>query len=189
VLPHLGRFDLLLTDPPYGINRGSHKGSISYWKKHRNYGDWDKMPARPEDLSMCLSITENQIIWGGNYFTNSLPPSMGWIVWDKGQRLTTSDCELAFTSYQKALRRVECNRKHVHLEGAIHPTQKPLKVIRFCLEFAGTVKSMLDPYMGSGTTLVAAKLAGIRAVGIEINEAYCEAAVRRLRQGVLPLSG
>lgn len=190
VLPWLERFDLLLTDPPYGINRSGQqatfcKKSKHNRKQHTDFG-WDDSTPSYGVLESCFELTENQIIWGGNYFTEALPARMGWIVWDKGQDFSTSDCELAFTSYQKALRRIVCNRGAIAREGALHPTQKPLEVIRFCIGYAGPeAHTILDPFMGSGTTLIAAKLEGRKAVGIEINEAYCESAAKRLSQGVL----
>jgi DNA modification methylase len=110
---------------------------------------------------------------------------MGWIVWDKGQDFSTSDCELAFTSYQKALRRVVVNRGEINRDGSLHPTQKPLKVISFCVRYAGEVKTILDPFAGSGTTGRAAKDLGRKCTLIEREEKYCEIAARRMEQEVL----
>jgi len=190
VLPWQERFDLLLNDTPYGINRAGQQATFCKKSKHnrKQHADlgWDDSTPSYGVLESCFELTENQIIWGGNDFTEALPARMGWIVWDKGQDFSTSDCELAFTSYQKALRRIVCNRGAIAREGALHPTQKPLEVIRFCIGYAGQeAQTILDPFMGSGTTLVAAKLEGRKAVGIEINEAYCESAAKRLSQGVL----
>ncbi len=190
VIPFLPRYDLLLTDPPYGINRSGQqatfcKKSKHNRKQHADFG-WDDSTPSYGVLESCFEATENQIIWGGNYFTEALPARMGWIVWDKGQDFSTSDCELAFTSYQKALRRIVCNRGAIAREGALHPTQKPLEVIRFCIGYAGEdVKTVLDPFAGSGTTGVACKLEGRKATLIEISEEYCEKAAKRLAQGVL----
>jgi len=190
VLPFLPTLDLLLTDPPYGIRRSGQsatfcKNSKHNRKQHKDLG-WDEFTPSAGVFEQCFNATENQIIWGGNYFTDSIPAKMGWIVWDKGQDFSTSDCELAFTSYQKALRRVVCNRGAIASEGAMHPTQKPLQVMKFCIGYAGDeVMTILDPFAGSGTTGVAAKLEGRKATLIEISEEYCEKAADRLRQGVL----
>jgi DNA modification methylase len=190
ILPQLGRFDLLLTDPPYGIKRSGQKATFCAdarhnRKQHIDLG-WDDATPTESHLRSCFDITENQIIWGGNYFTSAIPASMGWVVWDKGQDFSTSDCELAFTSYQKALRRVVCNRGAIAREGALHPTQKPLSVIRFCIGYAGPdATTILDPFAGSCTTGVAAKLEGRKATLIELDERYCEIGANRLSQGVL----
>ncbi len=193
VLPLVGRADLVLTDPPYGIGRSGQSSTICRnnrhnRKLHEDFG-WDASPPDAETFSAVFAAADNHIVWGANYFPQCLRPSMGWIVWDKGQTFSTSDCELAFTSYDKALRRVICNRGAIAREGAIHPTQKPLDVIHFCFAYAGAVASVIDPFMGSGTTLRVAKDLGLRAIGIEIEERYCEIAAKRLAQGVLDFGG
>ena len=140
-------------------------------------------------LTTSRDICGVSIIWGGNYF--ELPVSQGWLVWDKGQRdFTLADAELAWTSRDKATRVFSFSRAAALAEGLrVHPTQKPLALMKWCIGLVPEAKTVLDPFMGSGTTLVAAKLLGLRAVGIEINEQYCEAAVQRLRQGVLNFGG
>lgn len=187
ILPQLGRFDLLLTDPPYGIRRDGMRASTSKHggRKAYEFDGWDNAPPDAEAFRAMFAASSAQIIWGGNYFAEHLPPSMGWLVWDKGQRIAQSDGELAFTSYQRALRIYELNRVALMLDGAQHPTQKPLRLIRWCLMQAGDVSSVLDPYCGSGTTLVAAKEMGIRAVGIELLEKNCEISAKRLGQEVM----
>lgn len=191
VLP-LVRADLLLTDPPYGIGRdgcrestGSHGGRKAY-----DFKGWDGETPGAEAFRLMFAATEHQIIWGANYFPQHLPPSMGWLVWDKGQRIAGSDAELAFGSWERALRVFIKNRVAIAQDGAVHPTQKPLALMQWCIRQAdertgGPVASVLDPYMGSGTTLVAAKNLGRTAIGIEREESYCEAAATRLSQGVL----
>jgi len=140
---------------------------------------------------MMFGASKEQIIWGGNYFAPYLPSSMGWLVWDKGQRINQSDGELAFTSLNKALRIYTLNRVELMLDGAEHPTQKPEALMRWCIQQADywdCPQTILDPFMGSGTTLRAAKDLGRRAIGIEREERYCEVAVKRLRQEVLEFS-
>jgi DNA modification methylase len=187
ILPTL-KADLLLTDPPYGIGRDGKRPSTS--KKgggHKGYAflGWDDAIPCVDTFSAMFTATNHQIIWGGNYFADRLPASMGWLVWDKGQRIAQSDGELCFTSFQKALRIFEMNRMAIQQDGAVHPAQKPVALIKWCIQQApDTVKTILDPFMGSGTTLVAAKDLGLSAIGIEREEKYCEIAVNRLRQNV-----
>jgi tRNA G10 N-methylase Trm11 len=105
--------------------------------------------------------------------------------WDKGQRIDQSDGELAYSSRNAAFRVFELNRAAIARDGAVHPTQKPLALMRWCLSLVPEAQTVLDPFMGSGTTLVAARLEGRKAIGIEISERYCEAAVKRLAQKTL----
>jgi len=180
-------FDLLLTDPPYGIGKdgqaqstGNHGGRKAY-----EFLDWDSEPPSMDLLMALCGLARVQIIWGGNYF--GLPPKQKWLVWDKGQRINQSDGELAWTSMDGALRIFTLNRAELMRDGAVHPTQKPEVLMRWCMDQAGDPASVFDPFMGSGSTLVAAKRLGKSAVGIEREERYCEIAVRRLQQEVLPL--
>jgi site-specific DNA-methyltransferase (adenine-specific) len=189
VLPTLDKVDLVLTDPPYGIGRSGQAKTTCKNPRHnrRHHEDkgWDKSPPDLDVFKSLFDISENQIIWGANYYPQYMKPSMGWIVWDKGQDFSTSDAELAYTSYQKALRRIIVNRGQINADGAVHPTQKPIKVMRFCLEYAGKdALTILDPFMGSGTTLRAAKDLGRKAIGIELEEKYCEIAAKRMSQEV-----
>lgn len=180
-------FDLLLTDPPYGIGRdgmkqstGSHGGRKSY-----EFLGWDDEPPSLQLLSDLCALARAQIVWGGNYF--SLPPTQKWLVWDKGQRIDQSDGELAWTSMSGALRIFTLNRVELMRDGAVHPTQKPEQLMRWCMQQAGDPASVFDPFMGSGSTLVAAKRIGKTATGIEREERYCEIAAKRLAQEALPL--
>lgn len=193
ILPLLGVFDLLLTDPPYGIGeaagRNKSRGKLA---TSRDYGDddWDDAPPDRATIELCRAHAKRSIIWGGNYF--ALPEGSCWLVWDKDNGETDfADCELAWTNLPGAVRRKRY-RWHGMLqepgrrkEQRYHPTQKPLEVIAWALGRALPVGSVLDPFMGSGTTLRAAKDAGIRGVGIERIERYCEVAVKRLAQETL----
>lgn len=190
ILPELNQADLILTDPPYGIGRDRSKNETSRHGGRKAYDKqlWDKTTPEKESFILMFEKSTYQIIWGGNYFTPHLPPSMGWLVWDKDQRIANSDVELAFTSFDCALRVFNCNRNIICREGAFHSTQKPLKLISWCIEQAdkqASIQTIIDPFMGSGTTLVAAKLLGRKCVGIELEEKYCEIAVKRLAQAYL----
>jgi DNA modification methylase len=136
------------------------------------------------------------ILWGANFYSNRLPLA-GWLVWDKrhgieAMEFNRSDAELAFFSESRTVKTYRhlwhgiCRATEVG--DHLHPTQKPVALMRWCLDqFKHEVGVVLDPYMGSGTTLVAAKQTGRRAIGIEIEERYCEIAAKRLSQDMLPL--
>jgi DNA modification methylase len=186
VLPFLYRFDLLLTDPPYGIDADKMtmgKGQSSKPKRLRFAKglNWDS--ERP-NLAYCEGVAEWICIWGGNYFTDVLEPTNHWLVWHKqNDDRSFSECEFAWTNFGKQTRHFSWGWLHGG-ETKIHPTQKPLSLIRWCMSFVPDAQTILDPFMGSGTTLVAAQLESKQAVGIEVNEAYCEMAVKRLSQQV-----
>jgi DNA modification methylase len=193
ILPQLPKVDLVLTDPPYGIGEGNRKKILSRANKAaaRDYGagDWDKTTPPDWLLGLIREVGNWQIIWGGNYFP--LPPSKCWLVWDKQNTGDFADCELAWTNLDKAVRKITHLWNGMIRKGGeerYHPTQKPLEVMAWCLSQApdGT-KTILDPFMGSGTTLRAAKDLGRKAIGIEIEEKYCEIAAKRLAQEVLAL--
>jgi len=190
IVPDLGRFDLLLTDPPYGIGASgrrdeTYRGSKAKHnrKEHVDYGWDDDRPVLA--LRIAMRSASHHVIWGGSYYPALLDSRQGWLVWDKGQDLSQSDCELAYTSFDSAVRRIVVNRFEIAQEGACHPTQKPVRVMTFALKYAmdrADISTVLDPFMGSGTTLVACRKAGIKCVGIDAEEKYCEIAVRRISQ-------
>jgi DNA modification methylase len=202
------KYDLLLTDPPYGIgwsrhaNRAgngvkSHQSGYLAGKalKPRDYGDstWDDK--RPSDAEMVciLSLGKEAIIWGGNYF--NLGPCKGPLVWDKLRGDTDfADGEMAWHTLDRALRifRYRWNGFLVDKDSRdvrVHPTQKPIALMKWCLGFVSDAKTVIDPFMGSGTTLEACKALGIAATGIEIEERYCEIAAKRLSQEVFDFEG
>lgn len=187
IVPTLPRYDLLLTDPPYGIGASSGIGKYGRIKWTEGDNGWDSQVPPAWLLEMLLESADKHIIWGGNYYT--LPPSRQYLVWDKGAGFKGRDfaeCEQAWCSMDgnaKILTRDPLASGDYR--GKEHPTQKPVAVMSWCLNHVPDAKTVLDPFMGSGTTLVAAKLRGIQATGIEINEQYCEIAKRRLAQGVL----
>jgi len=179
-------FDLLLTDPPYGIL--SADGSAATRRSGGNLDDgrmaWDVAPTST-DLARLASITKMQMIWGGLHLP--LPETFGYLVWDKQiDGLNFGECEVCWTSLKFAPRVFRYRAVGVD-GGKQHPTQKPEALMQWCLWFAKTAKTVLDPYMGSGTTLVACKRGGRQCVGIEREERYCELAAKRLAQEALPL--
>lgn len=198
ILPHLPKVDLVLTDPPYGVKRDKgfegFEGFGGFGKKiaRRRFEDdeWDAERPSDEILRMCASLGGTSIIWGGNFFADILPRSTHWIFWDKLQTMPTfGDGELAWTnSPRKSITKitVQWNGLLGKEQTRQHPTQKPLALMIWCIEkYGGGL--ILDPFMGSGTTLRAAKDLGRKAIGIEIEERYCEISARRLAQEVLPL--
>jgi len=191
ILPQLEPVDLVLTDPPYGIaldtSYAKFKNSIAYQAIHMDNENFD--------ASFLPSYGKKQIIWGGNCFANTLPNHPGWLAWIKinrnGGKIRQSEMELAWTNF---ITRPQCFRwtwigafREGQEHMMLHPTQKPLPLILWCIEKADPVTTILDPFMGSGTTLLAAKQLARKAIGIEIEEKYCEIAVRRLSQEILPL--
>lgn len=196
VLPLLPSCDLLLTDPPYGIGEAAGKNkSRSNLATAKDYGDadWDNQPPPRWLLDQALSLARWQIVFGGNYF--HLPPAKCWLVWDKDNGANDfADCELAWTNLDKAVRKLTfrwagmLTEPGVPKEDRVHPTQKPEAVMRWALMQAPQeARTVLDAWMGSGTTLVACKRLGRQCIGIERSERYCEAAAKRLAQGALPL--
>lgn len=179
ILVALPPVDLLLTDPPYGIGIAANP-----FRQKFNKSDWDDVVVSDDLLCLAMGLSRESIIWGGNYF--GLRPSQGFLIWDKIQPedFSSSQVEQAWWSEAKP---AKIFKKRVVGYEKFHPTQKPLELIQWCIEKADNAQTILDPFMGSGTTLVAAKNLGRKAIGIEIEEKYCEVAVRRLRQEILPL--
>ena len=196
--------DLLLTDPPYGI-KWNAKGRIGRPSSVKTAGgaygrDWGDIVGddAPFDPTFLVALpVKRRIIWGANHFASRLPDSGGWIVWDKkrgataGRGFTGSDAELAWTDAGSTVRLFPYFWDGFRREGEIHehyhPTQKPVALMRWCIGLIPDAQTILDPFMGSGTTLVAAKSLNRRAIGIEIEERYCEVAARRCSQEVLGL--
>ena len=182
VLPELSGVDAVVTDPPYGIGRDGKPFSTSRHGGHKGYEfcGWDSVRPKQEVFDVILSFGEC-IIWGGNYFSDMLPPSRCWLLWDKGQRIDQADGEVAFTTLDMPLRIKTLNRVSLMQEGAVHPTQKPVALMLWCLELISESLSILDPFMGSGTTGVACVRLGRRFIGIEKEPRYFEIAVKRIK--------
>ena len=194
ILPQLDvRADLCLTDPPYGIgvySNGTMGGGVLAKQSRFEPTKWDSEPAQAWILGMLRAYSENQIVWGGNYF--ELGASSCWLVWDKdnGENYF-ADCELAWTSFETAVRRFKwkwhgmLQQDMSRKEERLHPTQKPIALMKWCIEkYSERGQLILDPFAGSGTTLVAAKLLGRPSIGIEMNEKYCQMIVDRLNKPI-----
>ena len=181
-------FDLAIVDPPYGIERSGQAETFTKIKKHkRKYFEnkgWDFEIPDVNYWNELFRVSKNQIVWGANYFTEYLPPSMGWIFWDKGQDLSMSDGELAFTSFNKALRRIKINRGQLMVEGGtIHPTQKPIKLYKWLLSnYAKQGDKILDTHLGSGSSRIAAYDMGFDFTGFELDPDYFEQGNKRFEQ-------
>ena len=187
------QYDLAIVDPPYGINRGGQTETFTKQKKHkRKYFEkkkWDtKIPSKLY-FQNIFRVSKNQIIWGANYFTMYLKGSMGWVFWDKGQDLTMSDGELAFTSFNRALRRIKINRMQLVKEGGtIHPTQKPVKLYEWLLmNYAKEGDRILDTHLGSGSIAIACHNLGYSLDAYEIDKEYYEATLKRFNNHTLQI--
>jgi site-specific DNA-methyltransferase (adenine-specific) len=189
ILPTLPQHDLLATDPPYGIGKDGQIRTTggNGGRKAHEFKDWDAERPDSETFSLLLKAAPQAIIWGGNYFADMLPATGKWLVWDKGQRINQSDGELAWTSMNGALRICTMNRVELLIEGTEHPTQKPTKLMKWCLTHAPEARSVIDPFMGSGSTGVAAVQMGLSFTGIERDPDYFATACKRIddaqRQG------
>jgi site-specific DNA-methyltransferase (adenine-specific) len=181
--------DAVITDPPYGVNiNKSNRLSVS-----RGFGTdtWDT--ARNADAItkiMCLGLTT--VIWGGNYYADLLPPTRGWLIWDKlNDKRDFGEAELAWTNIDMVIRRYR--KFPVSMDGGkVHPTQKPIELMAWCIELASEVgDTIFDPFMGSGTTGVACMQLGRNFIGCEIDPGYYAIAEKRIKQAaaqmLLPL--
>jgi DNA modification methylase len=189
ILPTLGKVDAVVTDPPYGIKEArSGNSSRSKLAQSKDYGDsqWDDRPIDAELMTAVKAAGRWQIIFGGNYY--DAPASSCWLVWDKlnGEN-DFADCELAWTNLPKAVRRIQFRwhgmiRQNNEARGD-HPTQKPVGVMDWAIgNLPDGVVTILDPFMGSGTTGVAAVQLGRKFIGIEIEPKYFDIARRRISE-------
>lgn len=177
VVPTLPHVESVVTDPPYGIaatwqgGKGHGWGRAAAQTQLRN--SWDGEPPH-ELVAVILKISDQQIIWGGNYF--NLPPSRCWYVWNKPERgFTLAEAELAWSNRDSIIRVFDAPRSE---PDRVHPTQKPLSLMMWCVE--KTTGTVLDPFMGSGTTGVACIKMGRPFIGIEIEPTYFDIACKRI---------
>ena len=202
LLPHI-EADFLLVDPPYGLDVADTYSSLSgtpeFNAKKGNYRG-KKYPkihgdSGPFDPTHLVGVAPRAVIWGADHFSDSLPRSRGWLIWDKREDLgrnMLSDAEIAWTSFatptrifrHKWLGYMRASEVGFH----VHPTQKPVALMRWVLEeWSARGDVVFDPYMGSGPVMRAAKDLGRKAIGIELEERYCQIAAERCSQEVLDL--
>jgi site-specific DNA-methyltransferase (adenine-specific) len=175
VLPTLGKVDAVVTDPPYGIG-----ASFDVCRHRHGKGTWDAVPVDGAILDIIFANSSEQIIWGGNYF--DLPPSRCFFIWDKGQpeAFSLAMAEFAWVSVDGNAKIFRYRPQDI---GKEHPTQKPVGLMRRCIE-ALEGRIILDPFMGSGTTGVAAVKLGRKFIGIEIEPKYFDIACRRISEAL-----
>lgn len=167
--------ELLLTDPPYGID--ADKMTLGTGKKQFHRGDWD---SKKPNLNIFFNYADKQIIWGGNYFADTLPVNNDWLCWHKkNDNLSFSEFELAWTNLGKNTRHIS---HHWGGEKKKHPTQKPLDVILWCLSIIKKYKNILDPFLGSGSTLIACEKTKRVCYGMEFDPHYCDVIINRWEQ-------
>ena len=181
ILPTLGPVDAVVTDPPYGIGAGTGIGKVT--KEGSDFRDAAQWDDEPPDLSWFDPATTLGIFWGGNYFP--LPPSKGFLIWDKVQpeQFNLSMAEMAWTNVDTPAKIWRWKSKSINGGKAkAHPTQKPLGLMKWCLGFVSDAMTILDPYMGSGTTGVACVNMGRRFIGIERDPKYFDVACKRIKE-------
>lgn len=193
LMPTVGLFDAVVSDPPYGIafaHGGNDKSGIGKGKYATKFAkiaiEGDDKPFDPKPM---LGLAEVVILWGGNHFADQLPASAAWFVWDKraASHHTNdfADCELAWTN-RKGVARVFRHQWDGMMRASergierVHPTQKPIELMKWCLDQIPTAKTIIDPFMGSGTTGVACAKLGRSFTGIELDEGYFDIACRRI---------
>ena len=191
VLPTLAKVDAVITDPPYGIAdvwKGGFSKKHGWGKAETEAGlrnDWDASVPSDELMQEIVGAGDTAIIWGGNYF--DLGKGRGWLIWNKPERnFTLAEAELAWTNFDAVIRVFDGNRSDV---GRVHPTQKPLALMNWCIDQADKqiwktrkAKTILDPFMGSGTTGVAAVQMGRSFIGIEREPKYFDIACERIER-------
>ena len=176
-------FDLACIDPPYGIGHSLLSGEKrgSKFVRTERHVDWDILPT--DDFWMELfRVSKNQIIWGGNYFLDNLPPTRGMIIWDKIQMFSGADFEFAWTSFDTSAKAFRMSRVEAYGNtNKIHPTQKPIELYDFCYNFSKLEEGskVLDTHLGSGSSRISANKAKLHFVGCEIDEEYFKKSCKR----------
>jgi len=178
-------FDLAIVDPPYGIGIDGQKKSIkngTQIRKHHEFKGWDNAIPSEEYFNELKRVSKNQIIWGGNYFTEFLEPTKSWIFWYKGQQdLTMSDGEMAWTSTKEVTRMFNLHRTHLWQEKPMHPTQKPSKLYKWILDkYAQEGDKILDTHLGSGSIAIACHDYGFELTACELDKEYYDKAIQRI---------
>jgi len=181
-------FDLAICDPPYGNNLNGGRSEKDGWNSAIDWAKcnngWNLNIPKQEYFIELRRVSSNQMIWGGNYFANILPNSECWLIWDKGQRdFSLADGEMAWTSFDKAMRIYSFSRARANQETRIHPTQKPVALYRWLLKnYAKPGDSILDTHFGSGSIAIACHDLGFTLTAFEIDEEYLSTAVDRIKR-------
>lgn len=175
LLPEIENIASIITDPPYGLNKKMSGGTWGVKYGHGDMIEWDYL-LEAEHIELLLKTGNEQIIWGANHY--AMPPSRCWIVWVKPFMPTLSTVELAWTSLDAPAKHIHGNR----MSSKYHPTQKPLRVMEFCLEMSKEKDLVCDPFLGSGTTAVACMKKKRNCIGIDLSEKYCEIAAKRCEE-------
>jgi site-specific DNA-methyltransferase (adenine-specific) len=183
-------FELAIVDPPYGIgaDKAQNAGGEKWGYKEYKKTDWDSSIPSEEYFKELFRVSKNQIVWGGNYMTEFLPPSMGWIIWDKGQRgFSLADGEMAWTSFNKAMRifefsRAGCIKSNNTMIEKFHPTAKPFELYKWILDkYAKPKDKILDTHLGSGSIAIACHDYGFELTACELDKEYYDKAIHRIK--------
>lgn len=188
VLPLMPFADLVIADPPYGIGESGRKNlSRERLAKPRDYGnyEWDDKTPDAEEMALCIAAGRQCIVWGANHI--GMPPASKWLCWDKLNSGDFADCELAWTNLPGAVRifRHMWNgmlRDSERDTPRVHPTQKPIALMGWCIEQAGKPKSIGEPWMGSAPAGCAAMALGLPYWGIERDPRNFDIACKRIEQ-------
>ena len=182
-------FDLAVVDPPYGLGIDGQKlnntnKNPKHNRKAHDFKGWDNAIPNEEYFKELFRVSKNQIIWGGNYFTEYLKPTKAWIFWYKGQNdLTMSDGEMAWTSFSKVTRQVTINRAELIKQNTFHPTEKPIKLYKWILSnYAKEGMKILDTHLGSGSSRIAAYKSKLDFIGFELDKEYFEQGNQRFEE-------
>ena len=179
-------FDLAIVDPPYGLGIDGQKKNINKNPKHNrkehSKKSWDNSIPKKEYFEELFRVSVNQIIWGGNYFTEYLNPTKAWIFWYKGQNdLTMSDGEMAWTSFKTVTRQIEINRAQLNMQNTFHPTEKPYKLYKWLLDkYAKPEDKILDTHLGSGSIAIACHDYKFDLTACELDNEYFDKAMQRI---------
>jgi len=187
VLPTLPKVDAVITDPPYGLGdkwKGGKADTRARWKLNDGGSEMGWDTEAPAEVVLALAaLADDAIIWGGNYFP--LRPVRGWLLWDKIVReFTSGHAEMAWTTLDQPVRAFNFAHAQLAIEGKEHPTQKPVALMLWCLSFVPKAQTILDPFMGSGTTGVACMNLGRSFIGIEREPKYFDIACERISRAV-----
>lgn len=183
-------FDLAIVDPPYGIGIDGQKESISTNRFHHDFKGWDTAIPDKEYFIELFRVSENQIIWGGNYMVENLKNSRCWLIWDKIQEFSGADFEMAWTSFNKSAKAFRMSRVEAYTnQDKIHPTQKPVALYKWLLtNYAKEGDLILDTHVGSASSLIACYDMDFDAVGFELDEDYYKASKQRLERHMRQIS-